>query len=158
MTSSYASGPTPALVAACAKLASAMAGAHDRWWIIGSAAVALHGADAGNVRDVYVLLSRRDAEVICAKHVIPIEPHTPHPLFRSAVFARWTGMPLTIELMADLEVAASAGWQRLAPATRQQFTTAAGSIYVPDRQELAAILRRFGREKDIVRAAALDRA
>ena len=148
-------GLTPALVMTCARLSTAMASARNRWWIIGSAAVALHGADAGEVRDVDVLLSRRDAAALCTAEGIAIRPASPHPLFRSALFARWTATPLTVELMAAFDVATADGWRREAPVSRVCIETTAGPIYVPDCAELVAILRRFGRPKDIVRAAAL---
>jgi len=49
-----------------------MDAACDPWWIIASGAVALHGADTGQVADVDVLLSVTDATRILP--AIDIEP------------------------------------------------------------------------------------
>lgn len=54
--------------------------------------------------------------------------------------------------MADLELCTADGWQPVRPLTR----VARGGVFVPDREELRAILRAFGREKDLARAALLD--
>jgi hypothetical protein len=51
---------TLALGETLARVADALAGARHPWWIIGSAAVALHGADV-TVGDVDVLLGEEDA-------------------------------------------------------------------------------------------------
>ena len=55
------------LDATLARVAAAMAqaGARDHWWIIGSAAVVLHGVDT-SVADVDLLLSPADAERLLA--------------------------------------------------------------------------------------------
>jgi hypothetical protein len=51
---------TPELGETLARVADALAEARQPWWIIGSAAVALHGADV-TVGDVDVLLGEADA-------------------------------------------------------------------------------------------------
>ena len=53
---------TPSLRHSLAMLAGAVADAADDWWIIGSSAVALHGANVQRVRDVDLLMSANDAE------------------------------------------------------------------------------------------------
>ena len=53
------------LAAALDEVAAALRGARDPWWVIGSAAARLHGAETP-VADVDVLLSERDALVIAA--------------------------------------------------------------------------------------------
>ena len=42
----------PAVRDSCARIGAAMVHARQPWWVIGSAAVALHGADAGAIGDV----------------------------------------------------------------------------------------------------------
>lgn len=49
------------LIASLKAIGTVMNDAYDPWWIIASAAVALHGADAGHISDVDVLLSVDDA-------------------------------------------------------------------------------------------------
>lgn len=102
--------------------------------------------------DVDLLLSVDDATALCAREAIAIEVPLPDTRFRSRLFARWSGGPLTIELMAGLSVAIDGAWRPVAPVTRVRI----GAVYVPDRPELISILHGFGRPKDLVRAAALS--
>lgn len=156
---------TPALTTTLAAVADALRSARDPWWIIGSAAVALHGADAGVVGDVDVLTSHRDAAMLCATQNLEIAsptpvpptpvPPTPRQLFRSRLFARWTAPPLAVEVMADLAVSTPAGWHRVRPTTRVPLETDGGAVFIPSADEMIAILHLFGRDKDLFRAAAL---
>ena len=153
-----ATAGTTALMRTCIVLGEAMAAARDPWWIIGSAAVALHGADAGMIGDVDVVLSVPDAHRLCAMRDVAIGQTAAHPLFRSRLFARWTGTPLAIELMAGFEVATADGWHPVNPVSRQRIETGGATVYVPVAGELIALLRLFGRRKDLTRAAALARS
>lgn len=142
---------TPDLAETLAGVAAAMAAAHDDWWIIGSAAVALHGAAPVTVADVDVLCSERDARAVVARLGLGMVGGEADPLFRSAVFARWTGLPLAVEFMAGFRVRGAA----VALTTRELVRVAGGVVAVPSREELRALLMSFGREKDLVRAALL---
>lgn len=161
---------TPPLTTTLAALADALRSARDPWWIIGSAAVALHGADAGVVGDVDVLTSHRDAAMLCATQNLQIAsttpvpptpvppspgPPTPGERFRSRLFARWTAPPLAVEVMADLAVSTQTGWHRVRPTTRVPLETDGGPIFIPSADEMIAILHLFGRDKDLGRAVAL---
>ena len=128
-----------------------MQDAAEPWWVIGSAAVALHGADAGPIGDVDVLLAVTDAERLLPRLGLAVAGGQADERFRSAVFARWTAPPLPVEFMAGLEVKDEVGWTAVHPATR----VAVAGLYLPDRAELVTILRRFGRPKDHARAALL---
>lgn len=55
---------TPALSASLSAIGSVMAEAHDPWWIIASAAVALHGADPGHVSDVDVSTAEQNPATV----------------------------------------------------------------------------------------------
>lgn len=138
------------LAAALDRVAAAMADARDPWWIIGSAAVALHGAQA-EVADVDLLTSVRDAEALLARHGGATRP-APSDLFRSRVFGRIAGPSLPIEVMAGFEVRTPEGWRSVSPRTR----LAVAGVFVPDRAELLEMLGWFGRDKDRVRAASLS--
>jgi hypothetical protein len=141
----------PPLAETLARVAERAAAARDRWWIIGSAAVALHGAAPVEVADVDLLMSPRDARAfLAAVSSAPLDD-AGTPLFRSAVFGRWHAPPLTVEIMADLYLAGSDPWWRVQPATRE----AVGDLFVPSRDELRALLVRFGRPKDLARAMLL---
>ncbi|SFP36720.1 hypothetical protein SAMN04488241_101186 [Sphingomonas rubra] len=80
-----------------------MAAAREPWWVIGSAAVVLHGGTTA-VGDVDILLSVADAGLIAAALGIVVGPGGEHPLFRSTLFFVWNGTPLTVEFMAGFAV------------------------------------------------------
>ena len=138
------------------RVARVMAGAQDPWWIIGSAAVALHGRDPGGIADVDVVLSVRDADELLEPRGILPDDKPPHPQFHSRWFARWDGTPLPTEYMAGFQLAESGRWQPVTFETREAVELEGETLYVPSRDELRALLHRFGRGKDLQRAAALD--
>jgi hypothetical protein len=117
--------------------------------------VALHGGDAGEVRDVDVLLDRPDAERVRASLGLAARDMPPHPLFRSGLFTRWTEPPLTVEFMADFAVNDGTAWQAIALSTREERMIGGQRVHVPAIDELAALFRRFDRPKDAPRIAAL---
>ena len=53
-----------------------------------------------------------------------------------------------VEIMAGFHVATSAGWTEVLPRTRVPIGVEEATIYVPRRDELAEMLRLFGRPKD----------
>jgi hypothetical protein len=132
-----------------AQIARTMADAREPWWIIGSAAVVLHGA-ATSVADVDVLCGEADARTLIASLGGEVLASDVDPVFRSAVFGRCATTSLPVEVMAGLTVRGAL--VRLA--TREWI----GGVAAPSREELAALLRTFGREKDLARAALLGPA
>jgi hypothetical protein len=134
------------VASALAAVAAAMRESRDPWWVIGSAAVALHGADT-DVADIDLLGSERDAAALIAQLGLTVERLDPHPLFRSRIFARWRRADRDVEIMGGFAVADGPDWQSVEPATR----VLRGGVFVPDRTELIAILARFGRPKDLAR-------
>ena len=142
--------------ATLARLTVAMAEARDHWWLIGSAAVALHGADPGRIADIDVLLSEADARRILPALGLPVAPGRPDDRFASQVFASWRGAPLAVEFMAGLSQRVGGEWQSVLPKSRVEFAGQGWRAFVPDRDELKAILRSFGRPKDLRRLAALE--
>src|SRR4051812_40445569 len=107
------------LAATLSAVGNVMKAAHDPWWIIASAAVALHGADAGRVADVDVLLSLRDARRLLPPLGIDVRPGAAHPIFQSDVFGTWTGQPLPVEFMVGFFHRSGDRWLPVAPLTRQ---------------------------------------
>jgi hypothetical protein len=70
-------------------VAAAMRDAQDPWWVISSAAVALHGVGPVEVGDVDVVMSVSDARRLMASlGVTPIEDGV-SSLFRSTLFGGW---------------------------------------------------------------------
>lgn len=133
-----------------------MVEAGDPWWIITSAAVALHGADLGHVADVDVLLSIADAQRILPMIGIHLRQGSTHAAFRSKIFGTWTGTtPLPVEFMAEFSLWSGEAWLPVQPLTRQPIELDDVVVFVPDRAELQAILAAFGRPKDIERARSL---
>ncbi|KQM56621.1 hypothetical protein ASE69_03075 [Sphingomonas sp. Leaf208] len=135
--------------------ADAMRDARYPWWVISSAAVALHGVTPVEVGDVDVLMSVADAQRAMDRlGVVPIEDGA-SALFRSMLFGRWETPPLVVEIMAGFHVATSAGWAEVLPRTRVPIFVDERVVYVPDRAELAEMLRLFGRPKDLERVRLL---
>lgn len=148
----------PELFATLQSVAGAMAPFTDGWWIIGSAAVAPHGLDAGPVHDVDVLIEARLVDVVFER--LGVEPMAlpPDPLFHSTTFARWEVTPVPVEVMAGFHVAEAKQWRPVEPRSRQRVVIEGGVLFVPERQELLALLRLFGRLKDVPRIQALQSA
>lgn len=138
------------------EVARLTAAARDPWWLIGSAAVALHDAPVAAIADVDLLMSVADArEALRSLGIEPL-PGRPDALFRSAVFGTWDGAPLPVEIMAGLDVAGAAGWRPVQPQSRVAVHVDDDiTLYVPSRPELGAILASFGRPKDLERARLL---
>ncbi|MEG3082598.1 hypothetical protein U1707_03005 [Sphingomonas sp. PB2P12] len=136
-------------------VAEAMRHARDPWWVISSAALALHGVGPIEVGDVDVVSSVGDAwRLMDALGIAPVEDGA-SSLFRSTLFGRWETPPLVVEIMAGFHVATGAGWTEVLPRTRVPVLIEGCAVYVPDRAELAAMLRLFGRPKDLERVRLL---
>jgi len=145
----------PRLAAALAALAARLDRTQARWWIIGSAAAALHGAET-EVADVDVVTDEGTAAALLREAGLPVRQGEGSDLFRSAVFGRIEGEPLPIEVMGGLSLRTARGWEALALATRESVEVGGARAWVPERGELIGLLRRFGREKDLARAALLE--
>jgi hypothetical protein len=124
----------------------------DDWWIIGSAAAALAGADIVEVRDVDLLLSEGDARRLSAKWSSAFDASAPPgDHFRSAVFMRFENTPLAIEAFGGFEMKVRGCWRRVTPLTRE----AKNGVYTPSVAEQIALLETMARDKDRARIAAL---
>ncbi len=134
---------------------NAMRDARDPWWVISSAAVALHGMVPIEVGDVDVLMSVADAQRVMDRVGIVPTTDGASALFRSTLFGRWESPPLVVEIMAGFHVTTSAGWTEVLPRTRVSLPLDGRVVYVPDRAELVGILRMFGRPKDLERVKLL---
>ncbi|GAA0678758.1 hypothetical protein FHT00_003411 [Sphingomonas insulae] len=146
---------SPALSVALNAIGTIMDQAHDPWWIIASAAVALHGADPGQVSDVDVLLSVADARRILPTIGIELRGGSAHEAFRSSIFGTWSGTALPIEFMADFHRLSGTEWLPVQPTTRQAIKVDNVVVFVPEKAELQAMLAAFGRPKDMERARSL---
>jgi len=136
-------------------LAATAADASDDWWIIGSAAVALHGAEVHAVRDVDLLMSADDAERFLRRVGGQPRAGKPSTQFRSDVFGTWVGPPRPIEVMGGFSLATAGGWCPVLPKTREAKIVGDCVLFVPSIAELKAMLLSFGRPKDLERARLL---
>ena len=137
-------------------LAPALGAAQHPWWILGSAAVVLHGADPKEVWDVDVLLDQRDCAAVLGKLGLVPKPGQADAQFRSAIFNRWNGANLPVELFAGFCLCEGGVWSEFVPQTRVVARLGAVQVFVPERTELIDLLRRFGRAKDQLRIMALN--
>ncbi len=129
--------------------------ARDPWWVISSAAVALHGVAAVKVADVDVVTSVEDARRVMARLGVGPAKESASLMFRSTVFGQWKAPPLMVEIMAGFHVMTASGWTEVIPRTRVPMLVEEAIVYVPDRVELAEMLRLFGRPKDLERVRLL---
>ncbi len=145
-----------ALEATLAAIQPALAAAQHPWWILGSAAVALHGAELAEIRDVDVLLDPRDCAAVFERLGIAVRSGQGDGQFRSEVFQRWDQASLPVELFAGFRLFEQGAWHELLPESRVAVLVGEVTVYLPERTELIAILQRFGRPKDLLRIAALS--
>jgi hypothetical protein len=144
----------PRLAGTIAEIAAISGRFEDDWWIIGSAAAALSGADLGAVGDVDLLLSERDARRLLDLWAgARRSDAAPDVKFRSAVFARFEATPLPVEAFGGFEMKIRGRWRAVLPLTRE----ARGEVFTPSVAEQIALLQAMGRDKDGARIAALKR-
>jgi hypothetical protein len=140
-------------------VADAAREARDRWWVIGSAAMALHGA-AVQVGDIDLLMSRADAARLLELHGRVPMAGSKHDKFRSEVFGRLELSGYTVEVMGGFHVHDGAEWREVRPQSRIALRVGSAELFVPSVAELIEMCRLFGRAKDAERERllrALDR-
>jgi hypothetical protein len=147
----------PAVFERLGTLAEMLAEAEDDWCLIGGTALVLLEVPSVRVRDMDVVLSVRDAERVLGRlGVVPPRPE-PSERFRSRVYAQ-IGDDIQFDLMAGFEVRTETGWESVPPQPSIEMGVGAHSIFVPSREEMARILRMFGRPKDLERLQLLEAA
>lgn len=147
---------TPALAETLAMVSEAASCARNPWWIIGSAAVVLHGRSIDHIKDVDLVMSAADGEEFLKRVGERPQSGKPNDRFRSLVFGTWTKPPIPVEVMAGFSVATPDGWRDVALSTREEVTVQGQRVYVPSVDELIRLLRTFGRAKDHSRADLLQ--
>jgi hypothetical protein len=128
----------------------------DDWWIIGSAAMILHGAASISAADVDLMTPARHANIILSSCGIAPGRDGGRDHARSVVFGQITDTALPIDVMGDLHLRSGDGWQLLLPKTRQAVHLPFGPVFIPDLPELIDITRRLGRPKDLERVLVLE--
>lgn len=144
-----------ALAATLAQLGELLGPSDDDWWVIGSAAVFLHGADAGTIADVDVIVGQADFERLAQHPHFERYENVDRTHFSSTAIGKWTNAPMSIEVMCGLHLQQGDQWHQVTFETRQRIEHSGQALYVPERMELITLLERFGRPKDAKRAQAL---
>lgn len=141
----------PRLTALLRRLAGDLGACRDPWWVIGSAAMALHGASPVAVADVDLLLGRDDAAAQLERNGLAAAPGEEDGRFRSELFGRWHSPPYTVEMFAGFHIRTASGWREIVPETREPISVGSAILFVPAVSELIALGRLFGRAKDAER-------
>lgn len=128
----------------------------DPWQVIGSAAARLAGADV-TVADLDLLTTAADAARLVEAWRDRREPdYEPAGAdrFRSR-FARFRFAAMPVEVMGALELHTGQGWEPVVVGQTLHVRVAGMDVPVPGVAEQIRILERFGRPKDLHRAALL---
>ncbi|MFN2101131.1 1-acyl-sn-glycerol-3-phosphate acyltransferase [Altererythrobacter sp. MF3-039] len=147
--------PNEALAATLAQLGELLGQSEDDWWVIGSAAAFLHGADAGTIADVDVIVGQSDFERLARHPHFQRYEDIDRTHFSSTAIGKWTNAPMSIEVMCELHVRQDDQWHQVVFESRQRVEHSGQVLYVPERLELIRLFERFGRQKDVERAQAL---
>ena len=133
------------------ELGEALRHCRDPWWLIGSAAMALHGARGIEVRDIDLLLSRRDARERLEERGIAAAPGREDGLFHSEVFGTWTSAGFRVEMFGGFRLRRGSGWVEILPSSRVELEAGGSAVHAPSVEELIRLGRLFGRPKDAER-------
>ena len=140
------------LANALAELGKAMRRAEDPWWLIGSAAMALHGADV-SVADIDLMVSVDDADRLFGGCV---GRGRQSDLFRPERHGAWMASGMVVDVMARLEVRSNDRWVAVAPPAREALRLGDIDLFTPGAAGPLALCRLFGRPEDRQRAALLE--
>ena len=141
----------PGLAAALAGVTGVARGSRDPWWVIGSTAMALHGAAPLSVGDIDLLMSRRDAADLLARQGAASGPGAADDRFRSDVFGRFQAGGYSVEVMGGFHVHDGSDWREIVPQSRETVRVRDTELFVPSVLELIEMCRLFGRPKDAER-------
>ena len=145
----------PSLADTLAVVARITASATASWWVIGSAAMALHGL-AVSVADVDLLLTADDAARVLRENACSPLTDGGTERLRSDVFGRITANALPIDVLGGFHVNQQDRWALVQPTTRLAVSLAGGTVHVPSRADLTQLTRSLGRPLDLRRADMLD--
>jgi len=133
-----------------------MQGAHNPWWVIGPAAVALHGADVGGLKHIDVLVSPGDARRISDLMTCRKFRRQGTPLLRARSTLETALGEVPAEFHSWLEVRSGGDWRPLALQSRVPIEVGEALMPVPARDELVEMLSLYGTGADHKLAARLS--
>jgi hypothetical protein len=150
---------SPRLFAGLNHLAGLMHEESEPWWIIGSTAMVLSGIDGIEPDDIDVVASGTCLRRVLANVGMTETASKPHPQFRSRPYQRieFSGMTHDTHRIdgrfrgSNLLENGSSGVRNPLTYPRRRC-----SRLVPSIAEQIALLRLFGREKDMAKAALLE--
>jgi hypothetical protein len=138
------------------RLVELIDGEQEPWWIIGSTAMVLSGIEGVLPDDIDVLADGDTLRRVLAKAGVSEVAPKPHYQFRSNPYSR---IPVAggvdIEVQGDLELFEHGVWTGLKFASRVPVVLGNATLYVPGLEEQFQTFLRFGRAKDLEKAALL---
>lgn len=143
------------LAAGVVGVARLLANCERPWWIIGSSAVALHGAAAGPIADIDVVIAPEDFTSLESAGAIQSIDDRTRDHFNSDHFGRAEIAGMTVELFAGLKVKSHGQWHLVAFDRADTIEIGGKAVTIPTRADLVALLELFARPKDLARADAL---
>lgn len=132
-------------------LSALLEGTVDPWWIFGGAALALHGVEGDDPKDIDMLVSEVDAARLAEALDIGNGADGGTAKFRSSWFLNPALGPVPVEVMAGFEIFSAGAWHPVRPCSRERKTIGEIALFVPSRAEIAEILTLSGRPKDLAR-------
>ncbi|GKY86964.1 hypothetical protein [Sinisalibacter aestuarii] len=145
--------------AALKLLSGLLAEAHQPWWLIGPAAVALLGGEAGSYTRFEVIVSPGDARRLAEARGLDLArgPATALQRARKSLSLPLGGIEARLMVWAEQHLGGR--WVPMQPKTRVAIDLGDGrQVFTPDRAELISLLKRTGRARDLARAASLEGA
>nr|WP_070961368.1 hypothetical protein [Hyphomonas sp. Mor2] len=130
----------------------------DPWWVLGSTAMALIGVDPGEIRDVDLLVSERDAQTLMRKHDLENQADGGTRGFRSSHILKPNLIDRPVEILSGYQIYQDGAWVLVEPSSRLSVRVGASTVFVPDREEQISLLQRLGRPKDLARLALFERS
>ena len=147
---------TDSLTQTLLKLAQCLSQTEDPWWVLGSAAVFLKGYDPGQVGDIDVLVSERDAAKLMSRHGWSNDKDGGTERYRSGYVLRPDLGALPVEILANYEIMTRQTWKPVWPASRFKVMHKGCAFYVPSDENLVEIFERLARPKDFDRIRAMQ--
>ncbi|WP_084398692.1 hypothetical protein [Henriciella aquimarina] len=132
-------------------LGRALQTCRDDWALIGSAALTLHGIDAGDVGDLDILLSADDARSIAKDYGIAVQAPAEHSLFRSDVFFGLRLGQYDVDFMANFHVRKAGELHQVPVPETEPVQLGKITLKVATLDAMKALLTLFGRPKDLAR-------
>jgi hypothetical protein len=127
----------------------------DPWWLFGGAAFALMSYNSGSVKDIDVLVSDRDGQILSDRYGWKNHADGWTNKFQSTWFLKAALQGLPVEFMSGLRVKSGDQWKNVELQTRRGLQIDDAIIYLPEPAELRDLFELFGRPKDLERAERL---